>query len=153
VHDWTESVNKITGDAQIVWNEDGSFTIRQLSLKVDVSSIESEHGSIMDNKTFDALKGNSNPYITFKMTALNSIVKSGNGYLIKLQGDLTIAGKTKSVEISGMGYIKENGKLLFDGSKSLKMSEYGISPPTAMMGAMKVGDDVTIKFRVYYNMK
>ncbi len=153
VHDWSETVNKVTGDAQIVWNTDGSFTIKQLSIKMDVASIESEHGSIMDNKTFDALKGKSYPYITFKMTELKSIVKSGTGYQVKMLGDLTIAGKTNHVELSGMAYVKENGKLLFDGSKALKMTSYGIDPPTAMMGAMKVSDDITIKFKVYYNMK
>lgn len=153
VHDWTETVNKVSGDATVSWNTDGSFNISQLSIKMECSSIKSEHGSIMDNKTFDALKGNNYPYITFKMTALKSFVKSGTGYQVKIQGDLTIAGKTNSVEVSGMAYVKENGKLMFEGSKSLKMSSYGIDPPTAMMGAMKVSDDVTIKFRVYYNMK
>jgi polyisoprenoid-binding protein YceI len=68
-------------------------------------------------------------------------------------GDLTIAGKTRNIELTGMAYIKENGKILFDGSRSLKMTEYGIDPPTAMMGAMQVGDNVTIKFKVYFGMK
>ncbi len=153
VHDWTETATKATGDALITWNTDGSFTISQLTFKIEVATIESEHGSIMDNKTYDALKAKSYPYITFKMTSLKSIVKSGTGYQVKIGGDLTIAGKTKPVEITGMAYVKENGKLLFEGSRSLKMTDFGVDPPTAMMGAMQVGDDVTIKFKVYYGMK
>lgn len=153
VHDWTETAGKATGDALITWNPDGSFTINGLSFKIEVAAIESEHGSIMDNKTYDALKAKSYPYITFKMTSVKSIVKSGTGYQVKITGDLTIAGKSRNIEISGMAYVKENGRLLFEGSKGLKMTEYGVEPPTAMMGAMQVGDDVTIKFKVYYNMK
>jgi len=153
VHDWMETAEKASGDAQIIWNTDGTFTVKQLAVKIDVTAIKSEHGSIMDNKTYDALQANKYAYITFKMTSLKSIVKSGAGYQVKLLGDLTIAGKTKNVEVSGMAYVKENGKLYFDGSKSLKMSDYGIDPPTAMMGAMRVSDDITIKFKVYYNMK
>ena len=152
VHDWTETAVKTTGDATITWT-DGSFTINHLSLKIEVAAIESEHGSIMDNKTYDALKAKSYPYISFKMTSLKSMTKSGTGYLVKVMGDLTIAGKTRNVELTAMAYIKENGKILFDGSRSLKMTEYGIDPPTAMMGAMQVGDDVTIKFKVYFGMK
>ena len=152
VHDWTETAVKTTGDATITWT-DGSFTINHLSLKIEVAAIESEHGSIMDNKTYDALKAKNYPYISFKMTSLKSMTKSGTGYLVKVMGDLTIAGKTRNVELTAMAYIKENGKILFDGSRSLKMTEYGIDPPTAMMGAMQVGDDVTVKFKVYFGMK
>jgi phosphomannomutase len=43
-----------------------------------------------------------------------------------------------------------NDKLFFDGSKILNMKEFQISPPTAFMGAMKVGEQVTIKFKTAY---
>ena len=33
------------------------------------------------------------------------------------------------------------------------MTDFGIDPPTAMMGAMKVGNDITIKFKLNYTLK
>jgi hypothetical protein len=33
------------------------------------------------------------------------------------------------------------------------MKEFGISPPTAFMGAMKVGEQVTINFKTGYTKK
>jgi hypothetical protein len=42
------------------------------------------------------------------------------------------------------------GQLIFEGIKVIKMTDFGISPPTAFMGAMKVGADVTVKFRVNF---
>lgn len=153
VHDWEEVAKTASGDASVLWNTDGSFVIKSFSLKVSVKSIVSDKGSIMDNKTYDALKAEKHPYITFKMNSVKSITKSGSGWNVKVNGDLTIAGVTKNIDISGMVYVKENGKLSIDVSKALKMTDFGIEPPTAMMGAMKVSDDITIRFKLNYAMK
>ena len=107
----------------------------------------------MDDKTYDALKGAKYPYITFKMLSVKSMTKSGSGYALKINGELTIAGVTKNVDINGTVSVKENGKLYIETSKALKMTDFGIDPPTAMMGAMKVGNDITIKFKLNYTLK
>ncbi len=153
VHDWEEEAQTATGDGAVLWNPDGSFSIQKLYLKVSVKSIKSDKGSIMDNKTYDALKGEEHPYITFKMSSIKSMTKSGTGYSVKVNGDLTIAGVTKNVDINGTVYVKENGKIYIETSKAIKMTDFGIDPPTAMMGAMQVGNDITIKFKLNYLMK
>lgn len=153
VHDWTETAMTASGDASVLWNTDGSFVLKSFNLKVTVKSIKSDKGSIMDNKTYDALKADKHPYITFKMVSVKSMTKSGTGWSVKVNGDLTIAGVTKNTDISGMVYVKENGKLTLDVSKPLKMTDFNVDPPTAMMGAMTVGDDITIRFKLNYIMK
>lgn len=153
VHDWEETAQTATGDASVIWNTDGSFVIKSFNLKVSVKSIKSDKGSVMDNKTYDALKADEHPYITFKMLSVKSMTKSGNGWAVKVNGDLTIAGFTKNIDISGMVYVKENGKLYIDVSKALKMTDFKIDPPTALMGTMQVADDITIRFKLNYNMK
>jgi len=153
VHDWTETAMTASGDASVLWNTDGSFALKTFNLKVTVKSIKSDKGSIMDNKTYDALKADKHPYITFKMLSVKSMTKSGTGWSVKVNGDLTIAGVTKNTDISGMVYVKENGKLTLDVSKPLKMTDFNVDPPTAMMGAMTVGDDITIRFKLNYIMK
>ena len=153
VHDWEETAQTATGDASVVWNTDGSFVIKSFNLKVSVKSIKSDKGSVMDNKTHDALKADEHPYITFKMLSVKSMTKSGNGWAVKVNGDLTIAGFTKNIDISGMVYVKENGKLYIDVSRALKMTDFKIDPTTALMGTMQVADDITIRFKLNYNMK
>lgn len=153
VHDWEETAQTATGDAQVTWNTDGTFAIKSFNLKVSVKSIKSDKGSVMDNKTYDALKADEHPYITFKMLSVKSMTKSGNGWSVKVNGDLTIAGFTKNIDISGMVYVKENGKLYIDVSKPLKMTDFKIDPPTALMGTMQVADDITIRFKLNYIMK
>ena len=46
-----------SGDAAVLWNPDATFAIQKFNLKVSVKSIKSDKGSIMDDKTYDALKG------------------------------------------------------------------------------------------------
>lgn len=153
VHNWEETAENASGDGVVVWNSDGSFNIQNLNLKIQVKSLKSDKGSIMDNKTYDALKESSNPYIYFKLVSVKSMAKSGNGYAIVVNGDLTIAGKTKNIDISGNVYVKESGKLYIETVKSIKMTDFGIDPPTAMMGAMTVGNEITIKFKFNFLMK
>lgn len=153
VHDWEEVAQTASGDGVVQWNQDATFNIQKLNLKVTVKSLKSDKGSIMDNKTYDALKGDEHPYITFKLSSIKSMVKSGTGYTVKVNGDLTIAGVTKNVDINGTVYVKENGKLYIETSKSIKMTDFGIDPPTAMMGAMTVGNEITIKFKLNFLMK
>ena len=63
----------------------------------------------------------------------------------KTTGDLTITGKTKSISMDLELRPGPDG-IAVKGSYSLKMSEYGIKPPTLMLGAIKVRDPITIRF-------
>lgn len=64
---------------------------------------------------------------------------------ITVKGDLTIAGVTKPAEITA-GYTFSGNTLTITGSHQLLMSNFGIKPPTAMMGSLKTGDEVTVEF-------
>jgi polyisoprenoid-binding protein YceI len=63
----------------------------------------------------------------------------------KCSGDLTIAGQTKSVTMDVEFRLGSDGAAV-KGSYTLEMSDYGIKPPTLMLGAIKVRDPVTIRF-------
>lgn len=148
LHDWESKVNTIraSGDIQV---EAGVLKgIKSLNVEIPVTSIKSPKGSIMDKKTYDALKSDKHPNISFKLTKLNLLNKSGDGYAINATGNLTVAGVTKSTEITVTGKVTGDGSVKFEGSKKMKMTDFGIQPPTALMGTMKTGDDITIKFAV-----
>jgi polyisoprenoid-binding protein YceI len=57
-----------------------------------------------------------------------------------------MAGKTKQVTLTVKVKTLPNGDLQLTGSYPIKMTEYSIEPPTAMMGAIKVGEEVTVNF-------
>lgn len=147
VHDWVAHVNMVTGDVEFGVSDDGLIRINECNVNIDVKSIKSEKGSIMDNKMFKALKGKEHPTITFKLKSIGSMEKTSNGFKSKVYGYLTIAGATKVIGFDVKGVELANGGYEITGSEKLKMTTYNIDPPTAMMGAMTTGDDITIKFR------
>ena len=87
-----------------------------------------------------ALKFNENPQIKWRMTSY-----SVDGTSVTIKGFLTIAGKENPIELNGTGSA-ENGVLRVKGTEQFKMTEYGVKPPSLMLGTMKVGDPITVSF-------
>ncbi|MGI9158413.1 MAG: YceI family protein, partial [Saprospiraceae bacterium] len=148
LHDWESSAKEVRGKADLTIEEGKLSAINSLNVEVPVKSIKSTKGSIMDSKTYDALKADDHPKITFKLERATPIKQSGDGYSVTATGSLAIAGVTKKVDLSVKGKMDAGGNLLFSGSKKIKMTDYGIKPPTALMGTMTVGDEVDVVFSV-----
>uniref|UniRef100_UPI0040488B2A YceI family protein n=2 Tax=Flavobacterium TaxID=237 RepID=UPI0040488B2A len=105
----------------------------------------------MDNNTFKALNSKTYKTINFKLVSVSKITKTTDGnFTVETQGDLSIAGVTK--RINQTFSVKVLGKkAVFSGKTKIDMTLYGVKPPTALMGTIKTGKDVTIDFKVTYN--
>jgi polyisoprenoid-binding protein YceI len=68
------------------------------------------------------------------------------GTNVVMNGLLTIAGKENAMELRGTGTADNAGTIRMKGSTKFKMSQFGVKPPTLMLGSMKVGDPVTVSF-------
>lgn len=147
VHDWVAHVNNVTGDVQFDISDDGMVRINKCDINIDVKSIKSEKGSIMDGKIYKALNAKEHPTITFKLKSIDAVQRTANGFKSKVYGYLTVAGTKKVIGLDVTGVELANGGYEIKGSEKLKMTTYNVDPPTAMMGAMTTGDDLTIKFR------
>ena len=149
LHDWDETVQTVTGDGVIDWNSDGSFNLGAMNMKMGVHSIKSTEGSIMNNNTYKALKADDHPDITF---ALVSPVKSvpASGRTVSAKINLTIAGVTKTIDMTVKATGKGHESVEFEGSQTIKMTDYGIDPPRALLGTLKTGDDITIHFKTNF---
>ena len=69
--------------------------------------------------------------------------------MVASDGKLKIAGTEREIPVTAT-YSKESGsqKISFTGSVSIKMTDFNISPPTAMFGTLKTGDEITIKYEI-----
>ncbi len=151
LHDWDETVQTVTGDGVIDWNTDGSFNLGAMSIKMGVHSIKSTEGSIMNNNTYKALKADDHPEITFVLAApVKSIPASGHSIAAKV--DLSIAGVTKTVNMEVKATAQGHGSVEFEGSQAIKMTDYGINPPRALLGTLKTGDEITIHFKTIFTL-
>jgi hypothetical protein len=62
-----------------------------------------------------------------------------------------LAGVTKRISVPFTG-VQAGDKVSINGSKELKMSEFNIKPPTAMLGTLKTGDQVTVAFQLNFQV-
>lgn len=144
VHDWTEKVETITGSCSATLAGTKLSDLKAMDVTIPVRAIKSGK-STMDKNTYNAMNADKHPNIYFN---LKSASISGNKVLCT--GTLTINGKTNSVTIT-CTYAVSGGKLTLKGDYKMKMTQYGIEPPTAMLGAMTTGDDLTIRFNLVFN--
>ena len=145
VHDWDMKPTKVTGELGI----NSAKQISAVAIKVEVKSLKSGNG-IMDGKTYDAFDYKKNPYITFLLTDASQAKLTENDTEITLTGNLTFRGETRKISIKSIGKITKSGEYHLKGSVPLKMTDYKMKPPTAMLGTMKTGDAVTVKFDVTF---
>lgn len=145
LHDWDVVVNQTYAKGEMTVNNGDIQGVPNFYFDAVSKSIKSEKEA-MDEKIFDALNVDKYAKITFQMTKLVGIQKTGNEWSIKTVGNLSIAGSTQQVDMDVKAKVMPNGNIEITGAKKLKMTAFGIKPPTAMLGMIKSGDDITISF-------
>jgi hypothetical protein len=144
LHDWESIVEEFSVKADIAKEGMLVNSIADIVMTATVKSIKSGKG-IMDGKTYEALKEEKFSTIIFKGQSQD--IKEN---IITVIGEMTIAGVTKQISLTTT--LTANGNdLSFIGSKDLLMSDYGISPPVAVFGTIKTGDQITIEYK--FNFK
>lgn len=145
LHDWEMKSSKGQFDASIaIANDHVTFT--NLSFSFPAESLKSGH-SMMDKNTYKALNTGKNPTITFVLVSANVTPAGANTYQLKGIGKLTIAGKTLQTDIvATLKYNPADKSFTCTGTKKFNMTEYGVKPPTVMMGAIKTGDAISITY-------
>jgi len=148
LHDWTSIAEK--SEANIIFNNYEDVEIEKLNLVVEVESIKNTKGhGLMDKLTRKALKAEDFPKITYVFTSAETISNQEKLLKVRLIGDLTIAGKTNKVSVLTT-INKSNTNVILKGVHQLKMTDYGVKPPKALLGTVKKGDEITIDFTIKF---
>jgi polyisoprenoid-binding protein YceI len=143
LHDWVSDVTQLEWSGTVVFVNNDLSGIKNAVVKIPVKSIKSTKGRIMDSKTYEAFNAEKNPYITFK--AIECQISETT---ITVSGTLTMAGNSRKTELTIKYKQTSNGNLQLMGSSKINMKDYGMESPTAMMGAIKVGEEVTVDFDI-----
>ena len=143
VHDFKTKVEQMKGE--LVMNS--SKKVQSLNIEVPVRSIKSGE-KLMDKKTYEAFNDGKYPTISFQLVDVASLQITGDDINVIVNGNLTMAGVTKKISFKTTGKISKPGVYEFKGSVALKMTDFKMKPPTAMLGVMKVGDAITLKYDI-----
>jgi hypothetical protein len=146
LHDWDMKSSKGTADVNFSLTGDKLTGISGLTFSMPAESLKSEH-DMMDKNAYKALKTSDNKTISFVETSATVTPLDATTYQLKMVGKLTIAGTTKATDLVATAkYNATDKSFTVSGSKKFKMSEYGVKPPTVMMGTIKTGDVITVTF-------
>jgi len=146
LHDWDMKSAQGNCEATITLNTAGALTaLNGLSFSTNTAELKSGKGA-MDKNAYKALKTDKNPTITYVAATSTVSLISGTDYLVKTVGKLTIAGTTLDAEVTANCKVHPDKTVTVMGSKKLSMKEFGMVPPSFMMGTIKTGNDVTLKF-------
>ncbi len=145
VHDWTMTSTAMESKGEFNLAD---HHLQSFSFSLAVTSLKSDHAS-MDDRTYKSVNAKKFPDISYKLA---SAVVTGDKskYVIETKGNLTIAGVTQPISMEVTAVINADKTITCTGSKKIQLTDYGIKPPTFMLGAMKVYNDLTIQFNLVY---
>ncbi len=147
LHNWRSIVEQQGGNAVI--NTAGAFDIKSLNVRMVTKSIKSikENGSYyeegMDKNTYKALQADKYPEIVYTLSDITGVKTTGNTSTFNAVGNLSVAGKTNKLTFP-VKAIVEGNKVVFTGAVKFNMTAFGITPPKALLGTVKCGDEVTV---------
>ena len=122
----------------------GQKPVQTVVVKLAPTQIDCAN-STMNEHMLKALKADKNPLIEFRMRSYD-VAPAANATKGKLSGTLSLGGVQKDITLDATATSGAYGALRIVGDYPLAMTDYGLTPPSLMMGTMKVGNKVTVKF-------
>lgn len=147
-HDWEMPLQegRSSGSATFVFSEDGLAQLTALQVQIEAEGLKSNRKG-MNKDAYAALNTEEFPYLTFELAEVNKIEQQADGYLVDVRGDLSISGVTKTVDLQATCTLNGDQQVTCEGSYSLDMTDYGVTPPKTMLGIVKAGKEVTVDYR------
>lgn len=152
IHDWEMNTDKGNSTAVFVTDAHGALSgLTALTFTLPVESLKSEHSGLNKN-AYKAMRSDKFAQLTF--TVLSASIKpAGSAYQVYSKGRLTISGVSRDVDVTGTCTVNADKSIAVNGSYKLKMTSYNVTPPSIMLGAIKTGDDITVKFNLLYKAR
>lgn len=150
IHDWEMEAEEVSGTAVVRFGDNSLEGFEKATVSVLAKKIESGK-RIMNNKTYDALEADDHPKIRYELISVSNLKTSGDQFSGKATGKLQIAGESSIMTIPFEGKIVDGNTFKINGAFSLKMTEFEIDPPKAMLGTLKTGNQVKLTYEFTFN--
>lgn len=124
-------------------------TFSATSLEVRVRAFDCGN-KLMNRDMYKALNADQYPNIRLELLQViespgyRLIDSRGQWVNLKAQLRLTINGQIQECWIDAIGRKASDQNFRFQGTKTLTMTQFGVTPPSPMMGAVRVRDEIKI---------
>lgn len=149
LHNWSIRSRGLSGTAVFARSRTGSrLILKKIHLSIAVLSLKGSDGSGMDATIDRKLISGRFPKIVYvlKHAVLSHKPQAGAPWAVwNTTGTLTAAGHPTKVKLKLKVLSAPNGTVSIETRTILKMTEFGINPPTAMLGVIRSGDKMHIK--------
>ncbi len=150
IHDWEMISENIVSEVRFKTNDDGKpEQLESVFLRLNKTTLKSDRSGL-DRRAYEAMNATRHTEIIFRTNGSGRLEKNGGNYQIEAEGELTIAGNTRQVNVQATCINGDDNELVCSGSKKLKMTDFNINPPVMMLGALRTRDEVTISYRIVY---
>lgn len=129
-----------------------SAAARQAVLTIPVDRLDCRNGT-MNEHMRKALKANANKSIQYRIAKWELTPRGDDAGSVTTSGTLLIAGAEKPISVELTAKRAAQGTWQLTGSKTIRMTEWGVKPPSLMLGTMKVHDPVTVRFELVLEPK
>jgi polyisoprenoid-binding protein YceI len=146
VHGWTCGTETINGTFVAPANSPFSG-LEQLRVDIPVEPFACGNRE-MDRRMKRAMNVDTHTGVRYQLQFVSVASETGNIATLNTRGNLTVNGTTKPISMEVKGNILADGRIRFSGKHAMVMSDFGITPPTAMLGAMRTGDRIEVSFDV-----
>ena len=143
---WTVYATQFEGSVTLSAKADSAYAaVEAASLTVPTKMIKSKKSGIMDRVMYDALDVKTYPEVLFTLTSVSDLVVITPATAsLTVHGELTLGGQTNEVAIPVEATLREDAMVVFSGSHTIVLEDYGLQPPTAMFGSLRTGPEVTV---------
>jgi len=152
LRDWR--CDATTLDASIDLDDEASYDasesavtrLRHVQVRVPASALTCGR-SQMDNIMYKALRVDDEPECRQIIGRFDVVPGPDDpDHALVMQGTLRIAGRERPVRVPVIVQEQRDGSLRAQGTLSILMTDYGITPPTALFGVLRTDNRIVVKF-------
>lgn len=145
IHDWSMKSSEGNGianltviDSKLVDINNLTITLLAESLKSTKTSMDDVAYETLDTKTYRNIK-----YVLKSATKINETTWN-------LTGTYTVSGISKEFK-TVVNVTSMNGNFILRGSNQVTFADFGMSAPTAALGVVRAGKDLTLIFNLTFS--
>ena len=103
----------------------------------------------MNADIVEALKADAHPAISFSLGEADwssGSFSQGTWVSMSATGELEVAGVTRHIAFALEGQRLADGRVHVRGAHPLRMTDFGIEPPSGLLGLVRSDDDIVVRF-------
>jgi hypothetical protein len=123
--------------------------LKRVTVKVPVEDMKCGNGK-MERIMYGALRSGDAPSISYILGSFDAVPgEAKDSFIVHTVGTLSVAGKDNQVRMDVRAERLSDGTVRAVSEVPIMMTDYGVKPPRALLGTLRTGNKVTVKFELF----